>query len=192
MIRCRLLEAQSQKAPDRQRIRRAPRDAPLRIDPFEISDQQQPEVRPGARLGRPIHRRVKGSAGLCYERVLKPSASSNPVASGSRVPMAMRHSVSTRPCRRRLNAGPTLLVESDPSRADVDPVDPFANKMGLVDRLSPQAARGVLLVGAPGTGKTLLARAVAGEASVPFFSISGSDFVEMFVGVGVALYRLHR
>ena len=52
-----------------------------------------------------------------------------------------------------------------------------------------RAARGVLLVGSPGTGKTLLAKAVAGEAGVPFFSISGSDFVEMFVGVGAARVR---
>jgi cell division protease FtsH len=47
--------------------------------------------------------------------------------------------------------------------------------------------KGILLVGPPGTGKTLFARAVAGEAGVPFFSISGSDFVEMFVGVGAAM-----
>ena len=55
--------------------------------------------------------------------------------------------------------------------------------------LGGRIPRGVLLVGSPGTGKTLLAKAVAGEAGVPFFSISGSDFVEMFVGVGAARVR---
>src|SRR5207245_11489661 len=56
-------------------------------------------------------------------------------------------------------------------------------------RLGGRIPRGVLLVGEPGTGKTLLAKAIAGEADVPFFSISGSDFVEMFVGVGASRVR---
>ena len=56
-------------------------------------------------------------------------------------------------------------------------------------RLGGAAPKGVLLVGAPGTGKTLLARAVAGEAGVPFFSLSASEFVELFVGVGASRVR---
>ena len=56
-------------------------------------------------------------------------------------------------------------------------------------RLGGRIPKGVLLMGSPGTGKTLLARAIAGEAGVPFFSISGSDFVEMFVGVGASRVR---
>src|SRR5260370_259319 len=56
-------------------------------------------------------------------------------------------------------------------------------------KLGGRIPKGVLLVGPPGTGKTLLARAIAGEANVPFFSISGSDFVEMFIGVGASRVR---
>ena len=83
--------------------------------------------------------------------------------------------------------------------ADVAGVEEAKEEVGeLVDflrdpskfqRLGGQIPRGVLMVGSPGTGKTLLARAIAGEAKVPFFSISGSDFVEMFVGVGASRVR---
>ena len=83
--------------------------------------------------------------------------------------------------------------------ADVAGVDEAKDELGEVitflkdpkgyGRLGAHVPKGVLLVGPPGTGKTLLARAVAGEASVPFFSISGSEFVEMFVGVGAARVR---
>ena len=65
----------------------------------------------------------------------------------------------------------------------------FLRTPGKYQALGGRIPRGVLLVGPPGTGKTLLAKAVAGEAGVPFYSLSGSDFVEMFVGVGAARVR---
>ncbi len=65
----------------------------------------------------------------------------------------------------------------------------FLRSPGKFQRIGGMIPRGVLMVGPPGTGKTLLAKAIAGEANVPFFSISGSDFVEMFVGVGASRVR---
>lgn len=77
----------------------------------------------------------------------------------------------------------------DEAKEELKEVVEFLKDPGRFARLGARVPRGVLLLGAPGTGKTLLARAVAGEADVPFFSISGSDFVEMFVGVGAARVR---
>lgn len=77
----------------------------------------------------------------------------------------------------------------DEAKEELKEVVEFLKNPGKFQRLGGKIPKGVLLVGAPGTGKTLLARAVAGEAKVPFFSISGSDFVEMFVGVGAARVR---
>ena len=65
----------------------------------------------------------------------------------------------------------------------------FLRDPSRFQKLGGRIPRGVLMVGQPGTGKTLLAKAIAGEAKVPFFSISGSDFVEMFVGVGASRVR---
>ena len=77
----------------------------------------------------------------------------------------------------------------DESKEELEEVVQFLKDPAKFTKLGARVPRGVLLLGAPGTGKTLLSRAVAGEADVPFFSISGSDFVEMFVGVGAARVR---
>lgn len=77
----------------------------------------------------------------------------------------------------------------DEAKEDVQEVVEFLRDPSRFQRLGGHIPRGILLVGSPGTGKTLLAKAIAGEAGVPFFSISGSDFVEMFVGVGAARVR---
>ncbi len=77
----------------------------------------------------------------------------------------------------------------DEAVEEVREIVEFLSNPGKYTRLGAKLPKGILLVGPPGTGKTLLAKAVAGEAGVPFFSISGSDFVEMFVGVGAARVR---
>ncbi len=89
------------------------------------------------------------------------------------------------------NTGVTFddVAGVDEAKAELQEVVSFLTDRDKYSRLGARVPRGILLVGPPGTGKTLLARAVAGEASVPFFSISGSEFVEMFVGVGAARVR---
>jgi cell division protease FtsH len=77
----------------------------------------------------------------------------------------------------------------DEAKEELEEIIQFLRDPKKFTRLGGRIPKGVLLVGAPGTGKTLLARAIAGEAGVPFFSISGSDFVEMFVGVGASRVR---
>jgi cell division protease FtsH len=77
----------------------------------------------------------------------------------------------------------------DEAKEDLKEIVDFLRDPQKFQRLGGRIPKGVLLVGPPGTGKTLLARAIAGEANVPFFSISGSDFVEMFVGVGASRVR---
>ena len=77
----------------------------------------------------------------------------------------------------------------DEAKTELEEVVEFLKDPSRFQRLGGKIPKGVLLVGPPGTGKTLLARAIAGEANVPFFTISGSDFVEMFVGVGASRVR---
>ena len=74
----------------------------------------------------------------------------------------------------------------DEAKGELQEIVEFLKDPQKFQRLGGKIPKGVLLVGPPGTGKTLLARAIAGEANVPFFTISGSDFVEMFVGVGAS------
>ena len=89
------------------------------------------------------------------------------------------------------NTGVTFadVAGVDEAKAELQEVVEFLKNPREYGRLGARMPKGVLLVGPPGTGKTLLAKAVAGEAGVPFFSISGSEFVEMFVGVGAARVR---
>ena len=75
------------------------------------------------------------------------------------------------------------------AKEEVQELVDFLRDPSKFQKLGGKIPRGILMVGSPGTGKTLLARAIAGEAKVPFFSISGSDFVEMFVGVGASRVR---
>jgi cell division protease FtsH len=81
------------------------------------------------------------------------------------------------------------VAGADEAKEELEEVIEFLKEPRRFQRLGGRIPKGALLLGAPGTGKTLLARAVAGEAGVPFFSISGSDFVEMFVGVGASRVR---
>ncbi len=81
------------------------------------------------------------------------------------------------------------VAGADIEKGELEEIVEFLKDPGKFQKLGAKIPRGVLLVGPPGTGKTLLAKAVAGEAGVPFFSISGSDFVEMFVGVGASRVR---
>jgi cell division protease FtsH len=83
----------------------------------------------------------------------------------------------------------TDVAGCDEAKEELDEIIQFLKDPRKFQRLGGRIPKGVLLMGSPGTGKTLLARAVAGEAGVPFFSISGSEFVEMFVGVGASRVR---
>ncbi|HQT31522.1 MAG TPA: ATP-dependent zinc metalloprotease FtsH [Thiobacillus sp.] len=90
------------------------------------------------------------------------------------------------------NTNPVTFADvagCDEAKEDVSELVDFLKDPTKFQKLGGRIPRGVLLVGSPGTGKTLLARAIAGEAKVPFYSISGSDFVEMFVGVGASRVR---
>ena len=81
------------------------------------------------------------------------------------------------------------VAGQDEAKESLQEIIDFLHNPGKYTAIGAKLPKGALLVGSPGTGKTLLAKAVAGEANVPFFSISGSDFVEMFVGMGASRVR---
>ena len=81
------------------------------------------------------------------------------------------------------------MAALEQAKLELQEIVEFLKTPGKFERLGAQIPKGVLLMGPPGTGKTLLARAVAGEAGVPFFSINGSEFIQMFVGVGASRVR---
>ena len=95
--------------------------------------------------------------------------------------------------RARLSTGGDITLKDvaglEEEKEDLEEIVDFLRDPGKYTKVGARIPKGVLLEGAPGTGKTLLAKAIAGEAKVPFFSISGSDFVEMFVGVGASRVR---
>src|SRR5262249_753688 len=91
--------------------------------------------------------------------------------------------------RKELNTTFAAAAGVDEAKAELVEVVDFLRNPKKYQRLGGRIPKGALLVGPPGTGKTLLARAVAGEADVPFFFLSGSEFVEMFVGIGAARVR---
>ena len=99
---------------------------------------------------------------------------------------------SKRPGRRIAGSKKVLFKDVaglQEEKEELEEVVDFLKNPNMYTSLGARIPKGILLVGPPGTGKTLLAKAVAGEAGVPFFSISGSNFVEMFVGVGASRVR---
>jgi cell division protease FtsH len=108
---------------------------------------------------------------------------------GARGPMAFGRSRARMMTEEQVKVTFADVAGCDEAKEEVKELVDFLKDPSKFQRLGGKIPCGVLLVGAPGTGKTLLAKAVAGEAKVPFFTISGSDFVEMFVGVGAARVR---
>lgn len=108
---------------------------------------------------------------------------------GTRGPMAFGRSRARMMTEEQVKITFADVAGCEEAKEEVKELVDFLKDPGKFQKLGGKIPSGVLLVGAPGTGKTLLAKAVAGEAKVPFFSISGSDFVEMFVGVGASRVR---
>ena len=108
---------------------------------------------------------------------------------GGRNPMQFGKSKARMLSEDQVNVNFSDVAGVEEAKQEVGEIVDFLRDPSKFQRLGGKIPRGVLMVGSPGTGKTLLARAIAGEAKVPFFTISGSDFVEMFVGVGASRVR---
>jgi len=110
-------------------------------------------------------------------------------AGGKNGPMSFGKSKAKMLAEDQIKVTFTDVAGCDEAKQEVVEIVDFLKDPSKFKRLGATIPKGVLMVGPPGTGKTLLAKAIAGEAKVPFFSISGSDFVEMFVGVGASRVR---
>ena len=119
----------------------------------------------------------------------KSSGSSNPFSSGFNIFDIGKSNVKEVGVEQKIKTKFKHVAGMDQAKKEIMEFVDFLKRPEKYHKLGAKIPRGALLVGPPGTGKTLLAKAVAGEASVPFFAISGSDFVEMFVGVGASRVR---
>ncbi len=122
-------------------------------------------------------------------RGMRGSGGGGPGGMGGRNPMSFGKSKAKMLSEDQIKTTFADVAGCEESKQEVVEIVDFLKDPGKFTRLGATIPRGVLMVGPPGTGKTLLAKAIAGEAKVPFFSISGSDFVEMFVGVGASRVR---
>lgn len=113
----------------------------------------------------------------------------NRMSKGSNSPFSFGQSKAKTFDRRKKKTKFSDVAGAEEAKEDLVEIVDFLKSPKKYTKIGAKIPRGVLLIGSPGTGKTLLARAVAGEANVPFFSISGSEFVEMFVGVGASRVR---
>jgi ATP-dependent metalloprotease FtsH len=146
------------------------------------------------RSTRAIDDRVSQIGRSRARRVVRTKEGTRPPTQPQRRPPAVSNGLQpVKPVAPRVNTTPPVTFADvagiDEVRTELEEIVQFLRSPDRYDRLGARIPRGALLVGPPGTGKTLLAKAVAGEASVPFFSISASEFVEMFVGVGASRVR---
>src|SRR6266487_3311408 len=145
------------------------------------------------RPNRGVDERMSQMGKSRARRFVRPGEVANKPPEVKRPVMVSRTGTNVKPPVPRMSLEPPVTFADvagiDEVRSELEEIVQFLRRPERFDRLGARIPRGALLVGPPGTGKTLLAKAVAGEADVPFFSISASEFVEMFVGVGASRVR---